>query len=127
MVLGAAKLYIFTLPLFGQDILRLGSSYCTLNRLLFCMRTLSAVCVCVREIVYTYVIYMCAANQVLNYCAFCTSASHYMCYACVLLPPRPILNLYVSRKNRSNARLSSLNQSPNSWRAEKYLNLNPRL
>jgi hypothetical protein len=90
-----------------------------------CVRFL--LCVCEREIVYTYVIYMCAANQVLNYCAFCTSASHYMCYACVLLPPRPILNLYVSRKNRSNARLSSLNQSPNSWRAEKYLNLNPRL
>lgn len=63
-----------------------GSSYCTLNRLLFCMR------------VYTLLlrerenVYMCAANQVLNYCAFCTSASHYVCDACVLLPPWPILN-----------------------------------
>jgi hypothetical protein len=64
-----------------------GSSYCTLNRLLFCMRIRSLLCVCERERERLYM-YMCAANQALNYCAFCTSASHYVLHVCYFRPGR---------------------------------------
>jgi hypothetical protein len=92
-----------------------------------CVRFLLCVCERERDCIHVCYIYVCSESSIKLLRILHERVALYMCYACVLLPPRPILNLYVSRKNRSNARLSSLNQSPNSWRVEKYLNLNPRL
>jgi hypothetical protein len=89
MVLGAAKLYLFTLLLFGQDILRLGSSYCTLNRLLFCMRTLSALCVvCEREIVYTYIYYVSSESSIKLLRILHERVALYVLHVCYFRPGR---------------------------------------